>query len=375
MTTKERFKNMNTGRVMVVFVGLICIFLAAVVLKLMAPVLIPLTVAVILSLVFDPIVSGLQKIRIPRPVGIAVVVLIIGGLFYLLGLFLVFSARRLIELYPKYELRISEVYMNIAWLLQLPYDQDLSLATNLFGMLGFRQQVQHMAIMISNNSFYVLVKLGLVLFFMVYLMIERAHFKEKILAAFEGRISGKIRSITTAIVKQTVRYLSVKFLISLMTGLLAFGIFIFVGLDFPLVWATLVFALNFIPNIGSIVAGVAATVFALIQFWPEPSPILITGIGLLAVNQILGNIVEPKVVGDSLDLSPFIVLFSLAVWGWLWGLMGLLLAVPLTVVIKIVCENIPILEPVSVIMGSYRALRERREAERAAAEKAAKEFL
>lgn len=372
---KDRFKNVNSGRVMVFFVGFICVFLAMVAMRAMASVLIPLTVAVIFSLVFDPIVTGLQRIKVPRPIGIGVVVLIIGGIFYLLGLFLVSSAKRLVELYPKYELRIAEVYENIAWLLQLPYDQELSLASNLLGQLGFRQQIQHFAISLSNNSIYVLMKFGLVLFFMVYLMVERTHFKEKILAAFEGRVSGKIRSITTSIVKQTVRYLSVKFLISAMTGILAYATFLIVGLDFPLVWASLVFALNFIPNIGSIVAGVGATAFALIQFWPEPGPILFTGIALLAINQVLGNIVEPKVVGDSLDLSPFIVLFSLAVWGWVWGFMGLLLSVPLTVVIKIVCENIPLLEPVSVIMGSYRALRERREAERAAAEKAAKEAL
>ena len=360
MALNDRLKNVNSGKVMLVLVGLICLFLLATALKLMAPVLVPLTVAVLLSIVLDPIVSGLEKLKIPRPVGISIVVMLIGGVLYLSGVFLLFSARQFISSFSKYELRLSIVYENIAALLRLPYDDQVSVMSNLLSLLDVNQRLQRFAIDLSNYSLSLLGNLGVVLFFMVFLMFERAHFKSKMLIAFEGKVSGKIRSISAAIVKQTVRYLSVKFLISLATGVFAYMTFLFVGLDFAPVWASLVFAFNFIPNIGSIAAGVGASMFALVQFWPEPAPIVVVSLGLLLINQVLGNIVEPKVVGESLDLSPFILLVSLATWGWLWGFMGLVLAVPMTVVIKIVCENIPLLEPVSVMMGSYRALRDRR---------------
>jgi len=364
MALKDRFKNLNSGRVMVIMVGFICVFLLAAAMKLMAPILIPFAVALLLSFIFDPIVSALERIRLPRPLGIAIVVILIGVGFYLIGLLLFVSIKRLIGLYPRYELRFTIIYEQVAQLLDLPYDDKISLLSNLFGQLGFRQKVQSFALGLSNESISILGNLAIVLIFMVFLMLERSHFKDKILAAFEGRVSDKIRKIASTIMVQIVRYLSVKFLISAITGILAFVLYTSVGLEFALIWGAIAFALNFIPNIGSILAGVGATVFALVQFWPNPVPILIVAIGILLINQILGNFVEPRVVGESLDLSPFIVLFSLGVWGWLWGFMGLVLAVPLTVVVKIICENIPILEPVSTIMGSYKALKERKSPDR-----------
>jgi predicted PurR-regulated permease PerM len=118
--------------------------------------------------------------------------------------------------------------------------------------------------------------------------------------------------------------------------------------------------LNFIPNIGSLVSWAGTTLFALVQFWPEPGPILAAGTVMLAVNFILGNAVEPKIQGDNLGLSPFVIVASLVGWGWLWGFAGLVLAVPMTVIIKIVCENVPILEPVSILLGSYKAAKARK---------------
>ncbi len=364
MALKDRFKNLNSGRAMVIMVGFICLFLLAAAMKLMAPILIPFAVALLLSFIFDPIVSALERIRIPRPLGIAIVVILIGVGFYLIGLLLFVSIKRLITLYPRYEMRFTIIYEQVASLLDLPYDDKISLISNLFGQLGFRQRVQSFALGMSNESISILGNLAIVLIFMVFLMLERSHFKDKILAAFEGRVSDTIRKMAATIMVQIVRYLSIKFLISAITGILAFALYFSVGLEFALVWAAIAFALNFIPNIGSILAGLGSSVFALVQFWPNPVPILIVAIGILLINQVLGNFVEPRVVGESLDLSPFIVLFSLGVWGWLWGFMGLVLAVPLTVMVKIICENIPILEPVSTIMGSYKALKERKVQER-----------
>jgi predicted PurR-regulated permease PerM len=115
--------------------------------------------------------------------------------------------------------------------------------------------------------------------------------------------------------------------------------------------------MNFIPNLGSIVSWGGTTLFALVQFWPYPGSILATGIVMLAINFILGNAVEPKIQGDNLGLSPFVIVASLVGWGWLWGFAGLVLAVPMTVIIKIVCENVPMLEPVSILLGSYKEVK------------------
>jgi predicted PurR-regulated permease PerM len=196
---------------------------------------------------------------------------------------------------------------------------------------------------------------------MFFLLIEAVHFKEKIDRAFENKRSGQIKKIADDVIYQVTRYLSIKFLISLATGtVVAIGLGI-VRLDFALVWGIIQFILNFIPNIGSIAAGVGATLFALIQFWPDPGPIIAVALIMLGANMIIGSIMEPKIMGDNLGLSPIVVLISLAIWGWLWGFVGMILAVPMTVIIKILCENIPFLEPVSILMGSSKALKRKEE--------------
>ena len=117
--------------------------------------------------------------------------------------------------------------------------------------------------------------------------------------------------------------------------------FSLIGVDFAFIWAVLSFLFNFIPSIGSIVVGVTSSVFALVQFYPDCEPHSRGGISMLTIQLVLGNVIDPKLQGDSLKISPVVILFSLLFWGWLWGIVGLFLAVPLTVALKIVFENIP----------------------------------
>jgi predicted PurR-regulated permease PerM len=114
--------------------------------------------------------------------------------------------------------------------------------------------------------------------------------------------------------------------------------------------------LNFIPSLGSIASGVLVSIFSLAQFFPEPGPIILTVVIMIGINQIIGFGLEPKIMGDGLGLSPVVILVSLMVWGWLWGFAGMVLAVPMMVIIKIVCENFPVLEPISILLGSRRAV-------------------
>ncbi len=351
----DRFKRFNSGKTMAFMLAFLCLVVLIVALKLAAPILIPFFVAIVLAFVFDPIVVLFQRIRIPRAIGIGLVVILIGVVFWLLGLIIFNSAKTMLSLYPRYETRFLEIYQQIAKLFQLPFNEELSFSGNLLTQLGVRQKIQSFLLTTSETFLAFGKNLGLVLLFMVFLMAERVHFKDKLSAAFEGKLSTKIRAIFQSIVEQTMRYLRTKVLMSLLTGVLSFIIFLLVGLDFAIVWAVLVFAMNFIPTFGSIIAGMGVSIFALVQFWPASLPIIIVAAGVLLANMVIGNFVEPKIQGDSLNLSPFVLLVSLSSWGYIWGFMGLVLAVPLTVVVKIFCENIPLLEPASIIMGSWKA--------------------
>jgi predicted PurR-regulated permease PerM len=351
---KDRFKSFHSGRAIFFLVTLITIMIGGVILKLTASVLLPFTISLLLAFVMNPMVTALEKLRIPRAVSIMLAVAFIAAGLYFLGLVLFSSGRTILTLYPKYEDRLSEIYAWAAGFFDLSYDEHLSFIGNLWAQLGIRSQIQRITISFSNSFLDFLKDATMVVLFVIFLLIETAYFPEKIDLAFEKR-SIQIKKIGADVVSQVSRYLSVKFFISLATGVIvALGLRL-VGLEFALVWGVIQFIMNFIPNLGSITVGAGAGLFALLQFWPDPAPVTMVIIIMLGVNVIIGNFLEPKIMGDNLGISPIVVLLALLIWGWLWGFAGMVLAVPMMVIIKILCENVPYLEPVSILLGSHRA--------------------
>ncbi len=366
----DRLKNFNAGRANFFLVGFMALVVLMAVAKITSSVLIPLVISLLLAFVLEPLVLFIERLRIPRLLAILAVFILLGGGIYVIGAIVFSSGRTILSLYPKYEARFSEIYERVAELLSLPYDERLSVFGNLWGQLGVRSKVQSLALSLSEGSIGFLSDALIVLIMTTFLLLELGHFRGKIAIAFEHRLSDRIRVIVTDVVSQVSRYLSAKFFISLGTGILVTLGLELVGLDFAIVWGVISFVLNFIPTFGSIGAGLGAGAFALVQFWPEPGPIIGVGVVMLGVNQVIGNFLEPKIMGDNLGLSPFVIVVSLIAWGWLWGFAGLVLAVPMTVIVKIVCENVPILEPASILIGSWKSARKRRgatEGERSAA--------
>jgi predicted PurR-regulated permease PerM len=353
---RDPFKSFNSGRANFFLVAFIACIMAGAVLKITAPVLLPFTIAFLLALVMHPMVNFMEKFHIPRIFSIILVVCFIITCLYFLGVILFSSGRTLLSLYPKYEERLTEIYIQVGQFFELSYDEHLSFFENLWSQLGIRTQIRNITLSLSNTFILFLKDAVMVVLFVVFLLIEAAYFKQKIDLAFENKRSGQILKISADVIRQITRYLSTKFLISLATGLIVTLGLGLIGLEFAPVWGSIQFILNFIPNIGSIAVGVGASLFALLQFWPEPGPVIMTALVMLGVNMILGNVLEPKIMGDNLGLSPIVVLFSLMIWGWLWGFAGMILAVPMTVIIKIFAENIPVLEPLSIILGSNRGL-------------------
>jgi AI-2 transport protein TqsA len=121
------------------------------------------------------------------------------------------------------------------------------------------------------------------------------------------------------------------------------------GVDFAVLWGLTAFLLNFIPNVGSILAAAPAVLVALVQLGAGPAAGLAAG--YLAINMTMGNVIEPRLTGASLGLSPLVVIVSLIFWSWLWGPVGMLLSVPLTTVVKICLESREDLRPIAVLLG------------------------
>lgn len=181
----------------------------------------------------------------------------------------------------------------------------------------------------------VLSKALLVFLIMIFILFEAAGLPKKLerVLGWQGEDHARVFKAK----KEIQHYLGIKTLISLVTGMLV-GLWLWLlGVDFALLWGLLAFLLNYIPSIGSILASFPAVLLALIDGGVGRA--LLVGAGYIVVNLVLGNIIEPHLMGQRLGISPLVVFLSLVFWGWLWGPAGMLLAVPLTMILKISLEN------------------------------------
>ncbi|TNC65379.1 AI-2E family transporter [Rubellimicrobium roseum] len=180
----------------------------------------------------------------------------------------------------------------------------------------------------------------LTLLYVPFLLLERHPMRAKIEAAAGPDGSGaKVIEVAARASASIKRYLGVKTFVSVLTALASYAVMKPLGLDFAETWAVLTFALNFIPSIGSVLAVALASAMAVVQFG-EPAPVLVLLLGLGTVQMVLGNVVEPALMGRSLNLSPLMVILSLTAWTGIWGLPGALLSVPFTVCILLVLAEL-----------------------------------
>lgn len=311
--------------------------------QLAAGILQPLVVALLLSFVLSPLVEFLHRLRIPRLLAILIVIALLLGVGTFAAFILYATIQSLVRTFPFYLQRMMELYRLVSETFELPP----SLMTD----LQVTRQIGTFIVALSSGFVSILGGLTMVVIFLLFILLEKPYLRPKMMDALQGPRTEKIWRVVGHTNAQIGRYLTVKLFISTVTGLVVWFTFGLIGVDFAFLWGVLSFMFNFIPSIGSIIIGSVSVVFAVIQFFPDLNPIIATGASMLAIQTILGNVIDPKMQGDSLKISPVVILFSLLLWGWLWGVMGLFLAVPLTVALKIVSENIPGFEFVGVLMG------------------------
>ena len=157
--------------------------------------------------------------------------------------------------------------------------------------------------------------------------------------------------IVDRISKDTLSYLALKTVISALTGLCVGIALSVIGMDFVPLWVAIAFSFNFIPNIGSIVAVFIISTFGFAQFSPDWGIVAYIFFINIAIEFTIGNWLEPMIQGKKFDLSPVVVFFALLFWSWMWGIVGMFLAVPLTMLIKIVLVNVPVLRPIDVVIS------------------------
>ena len=314
-------------------------------LRLGASMLLPFALALFIAVMSMPLMFWLQLRRVPAPMAVALTMLVIGALFGGIILLGTQSVAELQTQLPGYQERLRVLYESwvdgLSARIGVPLDQYLTLslidpgaAVGLFGQTAAR------VVGFLGNTF-------VVLLIMAFILAEATVFPFKFRAIL-GPEAGDGRRMTK-VIREVQEYLGIKTAVSLATGLLIGLLAWILGLDFPILLGLIGFVMNYIPTVGSILAAVPALVLSLLQFGTL-GHFLAVSIAYGLINTVFGNIIEPNLMGRRLGLSTLVVILSLLFWAWLWGPVGALLAVPLTMVVKIMLENTEDLSWVAILL-------------------------
>jgi len=329
----ERMEQ-NPGTRFLFIMAMVVVVVAG--LRFAAPILLPFSLALFLAVLTLPVVLWLQKLRVPRPLAVLLAVLADLAFFGLIILLASQSIADFQDRLPRYADRLTDIWR--VWILTLQtteFPGAANLASYLTTEMVNPGQILTIAQGTLTRAFGFASFAFLVFLILVFTLAEATVFPAKFRAIL-GREKGH-SSRLTKIVSEVQEYLVIKTFISLATGILLGAWCWVMGLDFPVLLGIIAFLLNYVPTIGSIIAGAPAILLGLIQY--SPGTALVVGLGYVAVNLVFGNLIDPNLMGRRLGLSTLVVILSLIFWGWVWGPVGALLAVPLTMVVKIMLEN------------------------------------
>lgn len=332
--------------------GIILLFLMVWILILGKTIILPFMIAIFLSILLDPIVSLLIRLKIPLSIAVTLTLLLAFIFLYLIGLLVYANVETFINQLPVYQDRLLSWLAAITTRIELLIGQPLNLKNIKIGeWLGPLQGFSFAKGIFSSVGTFVsfFLNMLIIIIFIAYLLTGKRSINRKIEQAFPESQSRRIIAILDNVNTQVQIYLGVKTIISLITGLGSIAIFIAFGLEYAAFWGFLIFLFNYIPNIGSIVASLLPTLFSLIQFG-SPIRALWLIVALTILQFTMGNIVEPRYMGRSLNLSPLVVILSLIFWGYIWGITGMILAVPILGTMTIIFENFESLKFISVFI-------------------------
>ena len=301
--------------------------------KAASSLIVPFLLAFFMVIICLPLLLWMKGLKVPESLALLFILLLVIGFWILMIVLIGGSVAEFTGKVPQYQERmrliIGEAYN---WLIRNDINVNRSILNDIFDPAKIISLVTGT----MNGLVGILKDLFFILLMFSFLIIEASGIPLKI-SAINNFKEGSLTSYS-AIIAMVNKYLGIKAVTSLTTGILMYAGLFLLGVDFPILWAVLAFFLNFVPTIGSLIAAIPAIFVSLVQL--GPSHAVTTALLFLVVNTIIGSIVEPKIMGQRVGLSTIVVLLSLIFWGWVLGPVGMLLSVPLTMAVKIgLAEN------------------------------------
>jgi AI-2 transport protein TqsA len=324
--------------------NLACVVVVVFGLRAARTIVVPIALALFLTIISLPLLTWLKRQRIPNSLAVFLTIVVN---IAVLGFFVLIISQSVDEIriaLPRYveqfQVLIADAQLRLIERFGASADFPVMELINVQQAIQFMvDAARHVAVVVANAF--------LVLIIMIFMLQETAAFPGKLKAVLGGTDAdvGRFAKITF----EVQHYLGIKTVVSLITGFTV-GVWVWIlGIDFPLFWGTLAFLFNYIPSVGSIIASIPPIMLGLLQFGVGRA--LLVAIGYLVVNVTLGNLLEPNLMGRRLGLSTLVVILSLVFWGFVLGPVGMLLAVPMTMIVKIWLENTRDLRWLAVMLG------------------------
>ncbi len=330
----------NYGRPQEIAAWLVIVVLVTLIVKTLSFIFIPLSVAILIFFAVGIPMEFLKRFGVPPWLRILLVVaFMLDGLYWVGGL-LQANIMAFVSQLPVFKLKLSEYAAIELQSFGVTVEQGKEILDAFVGSVeGKKMEPLGSFLHAAGGSFFQFIgNFVWVVLFLIFMLAERDGMENRLKNSFGNRRAERIIRVGGRISQSIEEYLGLKTLISLLAGVLTTIVLWLFGAQFALLWGVLAFLLNFIPNIGALIATVPPVVMALFQSG-SPGFALLVASALVTIHLVVGNYLEPKIMGRGLNLSPLVILFALIFWGWMWGGVGMLLAVPITAAVNIALEE------------------------------------
>ncbi|MCW9065242.1 MAG: AI-2E family transporter [Ignavibacteriaceae bacterium] len=340
MDSTSQIKN-KTTQVLIILASFVIVVAG---MKAAESIVVPFLLAAFLSIIISPPFIWMQSKGIPKVLALLFIIVAFLSVLFLIGVLIGTSVNDFTSNLPFYKEKLTnQTQALINWLVEKNYvkpDFQLTKILNPAAVLNVVANALNQISGIFADGF-------LILFTVIFMSLEINTLPQKLKKVFNN--PDKSLSQVNEIYQNINRYIGIKTLTSLGTGILVYIFLLIVGVDYPLLWGVLAFVLNYIPTIGSIIAVIPPLLLSLVQLGFIEAIVVLAG--YITINTVIGNILEPKFMGMGLGLSTLVVFLSLVFWGWVLGPIGMILSVPLTITIKIALDSSEETRWLAVLLG------------------------
>ena len=327
-----------------ILVGAAAVIVVIAGMRTAAPLVVQIFLASLLAILSAGPTAALKRQGLPTGVAVLLVIAGMVAAGVVVGSLIGTSLAELTRVFPTYQSRLdAQLTTALSWLGERGMNLPDGGITDLFdagAMLSAVGQIMAGVRGLVTNG-------AVILLLVVFMLLEASSFPDKLRAAW-GQDSGALTGFQQ-FSESVKRYLIIKSIMSAATGISVTLLLLVTGVDFPILWGFLAFFLNFVPNIGSVIAAIPPVFLALVQFGLGRA--LVVALGFLVVNIFWRNLIEPRVMGRGVGLSPLVIFLSLIFWAWVLGPVGMVLSVPLTMILKIAFESSPHTRRLAILLG------------------------